>query len=700
MPNDEAHSGASPLESWKAIAAHLNRDVRTVMRWEKTEGLPVHRHRHAAGSTVYAHPAELDAWRTNRRVEPVLSARSADRPRRLPTAAFAATLSLALLVGGGGRLAESRSEGVVERAIGWPDDASMAADASMSPDGRYISFVDQTTTELHVKDLRTGRERQLTRIGAAGGYIEGSAISRDGRLIAFASKDAGPSFVTAKLRLLPIDADDVTPPRVLAEGQWFKPQEWSRDDRELLVVVDRADRRVDIALVTVATGDVKLLKRFDRPSPGRYVRRSPDGKMVAYDVASSPTERQRDIYLLRTDNSASVPLLTGPSSDSVVGWSPDGRYLIFRSDRRGASDLWTLPVAGDQPAGEPTLLRPEFDAETHTITNRGHLFVERSVSEAGGSHVTQLMTSSVDMATGTRIGGPTFAAHDRRSVSRFPRWSADGTKFMYLTVRPGGRVVSIRTIATGQVSETPVDLNYIWTCDWSPDARQIVFRASDPHGRDGIFLFDVESGKLQLIVSETGQANGLRVPQFGNDGRTLTYFRRTGDKYPKPGRTSYVERNLEDGKELVLELPDVGEDLYAMGRSPDRRFLLAINFDRRKVPTRLFAYDVAIAQMRELFSIDRGAAFNYEDGLQWMPDSRALVANIRGVKRNQFDLWWIPLDGRPPHQLDIGVRNLVNRAIAVHPDGRQVSFSAGDPIPSHSSSPRREFRLLENFLPK
>jgi hypothetical protein len=29
------------LESWKAIAAYLNRDARTVMRWEKFEGLPL-----------------------------------------------------------------------------------------------------------------------------------------------------------------------------------------------------------------------------------------------------------------------------------------------------------------------------------------------------------------------------------------------------------------------------------------------------------------------------------------------------------------------------------------------------------------------------------------------------------------------------------------------------------------------------------
>ncbi len=54
-----------PLDSWKEIAAYLNRDVRTVTRWE-AEGLPVHRHQHHKQATVYAHAAELDAWVENR----------------------------------------------------------------------------------------------------------------------------------------------------------------------------------------------------------------------------------------------------------------------------------------------------------------------------------------------------------------------------------------------------------------------------------------------------------------------------------------------------------------------------------------------------------------------------------------------------------------------------------------------------------
>ena len=54
------------LDSWKEIAAYLNRDVRTVQRWENREGMPVHRHLHDRMGSVYAFRAELDAWARGR----------------------------------------------------------------------------------------------------------------------------------------------------------------------------------------------------------------------------------------------------------------------------------------------------------------------------------------------------------------------------------------------------------------------------------------------------------------------------------------------------------------------------------------------------------------------------------------------------------------------------------------------------------
>src|SRR5882672_4751173 len=55
------------LDSWKEIAAYLKRDVTTVQRWEKREGMPVHRHLHGRIGSVYAFGSELDVWVQSRK---------------------------------------------------------------------------------------------------------------------------------------------------------------------------------------------------------------------------------------------------------------------------------------------------------------------------------------------------------------------------------------------------------------------------------------------------------------------------------------------------------------------------------------------------------------------------------------------------------------------------------------------------------
>ena len=84
-PDQSSECQASPpvhaddrLDSWKEIAIFLQRDVRTVQRWEKHAGLPVYRHAESRLRTAYAYRSELDAWwRTQRStIEPPASAQS------------------------------------------------------------------------------------------------------------------------------------------------------------------------------------------------------------------------------------------------------------------------------------------------------------------------------------------------------------------------------------------------------------------------------------------------------------------------------------------------------------------------------------------------------------------------------------------------------------------------------------------------
>jgi len=62
----EQNTPRKTLESWKQIAAYLDRSERTVRRWEASEGLPVHRREHERQDTVFAFRHEIEAWSRSR----------------------------------------------------------------------------------------------------------------------------------------------------------------------------------------------------------------------------------------------------------------------------------------------------------------------------------------------------------------------------------------------------------------------------------------------------------------------------------------------------------------------------------------------------------------------------------------------------------------------------------------------------------
>jgi hypothetical protein len=106
---DVAIESRQRFESWKEIATYLGRNVRTVQRWERFEGLPVHRHQHAKLGSIYAYRHEIDAWRSQRRRElpkpanPLLPADGAEPGREIPliarrTAYAALPITLAVVL--------------------------------------------------------------------------------------------------------------------------------------------------------------------------------------------------------------------------------------------------------------------------------------------------------------------------------------------------------------------------------------------------------------------------------------------------------------------------------------------------------------------------------------------------------------------------------------------------------------------------
>ena len=87
---DASERNGDRLDSWKEIAAYLKRGARTVQRWEREQGLPVHRLVHDKLGSIYAYRPELDAWWRSREAElanePPLPAEAAPSVAVLPFA--------------------------------------------------------------------------------------------------------------------------------------------------------------------------------------------------------------------------------------------------------------------------------------------------------------------------------------------------------------------------------------------------------------------------------------------------------------------------------------------------------------------------------------------------------------------------------------------------------------------------------------
>src|SRR5262245_49564880 len=173
MENDNVHDDAPEaaarseessddgrLDSWKEIGAYLKRDVTTVRRWEKREGLPVHRHLHDRRDSVYAYRSELDRWwqeRRNHVTDQVIADTPASGRAPLSWSLVALLAIAAVAIAGAAAYLYGRTEPPDESELRFsippPPDASFGT-ISLSRDGRRLAFTAAT---------RDGRSRLFVR---------------------------------------------------------------------------------------------------------------------------------------------------------------------------------------------------------------------------------------------------------------------------------------------------------------------------------------------------------------------------------------------------------------------------------------------------------------------------------------------------------------------------------------------------------
>jgi Tol biopolymer transport system component len=552
----------------------------------------------------------------------------------------------------------------------------------VSPDGRYLSGVDWDTGDLALHDFATGSDRRLTNKGTwdkSAEFAEGSVISRDGRQVAFGWFNGVDRY---ELRVANLPASGLAQPRRLFDSEdvnWISPSDWSPDGRWIAVKLERKDRSSQIGVVAVPAGTLRVLSS----GPGdSHVFFSPDGKFLA--IARASADRpipDTDVFLVAVDGSGETRAVVNPGPDTVMGWSPDGKMLLFASDRTGSSALWGIRVADGKPQGTPVLLRPGIPSDSLGVTASGALYIGLQI-DSRDIHV-----ASLDFNTGRLLAPPVHPLETFVGSNAQPDWSPDGKYLAYTSVRSragNNKVLAVRSMETGKTSELHVNLQAFNWPRWAPDGRSFVSQGTDAQGRQGIFLIDAQTGAATPVVTKATGGHLLH-PQWSPDGKRIYYV----TNLPDTGEVAMIERTLDSGAErdVFRQRGLAGGEL-----SPDGRYVAVWRVDAHEAtrpsstPATAVLIPTAGGEPRELLrSTPPTEVFRIH--LAWGPGGRSLLAQKNTAGGAQ--LWSIPIDGGERRKLELNFSNAVG--MRVHPDGRQVAYVDGEN--------KNEVMVLENFLP-
>jgi Tol biopolymer transport system component len=587
---------------------------------------------------------------------------------------------------------------------------------TVSHDGRYLPYIDWAVPrgngELFLHDMASDTNRRVTNDVKNFGQEfagDGGTFSPDDTQFAYSWFNK--SYY--EVRIIGLQASGVSYPRVLfsnSEVSRIWPEDWSPDGKWLAVQLQRKDRTAQIGLAAVQDGSLRVLKSVDWRGSSKLFF-SPDSKYLAYDLPTTETGEKRDVFVLAIDGSREMPAVVHTSHDVLMGWSPDGRRLLFASDRTGSSGLWSLAFTDGKPQGTPEQIKVDFAGASMGVTSKGALYSFIHYSSFTGVTRSDIQVAAFDVAKGQFLSAPVLAVQAFVGANNFPAWSPDGKYLAFLSRRgnlaQGQRstLIGILSLDSGQLRELQPQLNiYVGGSPlrWSPDGRSLAIQATDSKGRQGIFRIDATSGEAMPIALSSrtpgGGGESFTNPIWTTDGKGIYYSR-----FSSAGQlTLIVERDLSSGNEREI-IRRSGPRLLVVDLSPDGKYFVAPDGDwfagPPATPARTRKWNVL------LIPVSGGEARELMHGeshgggiLMWAPDSRSVfVYSIRDKSTGDREVWRVSLDDAEPQKLGLNVNFLgplgnSDQQFHVHPDGKRVAFAAAAPTKPE------EVWALENFL--
>jgi serine/threonine-protein kinase len=327
---------------------------------------------------------------------------------------------------------------------------------------------------------------------------------------------------------------------------------------------------------------------------------SPDDRWIAYVNGNpfwlwGPNVAPASIWILDSRGGKPIRVTDQEHLNTSPQWLPDGRTLLFVSDRDGARGIYVVEVGPRGPKGTPGNVLPSSDAHSISISADGRKLaysrlIEKqniwSIAIPGSGPVS--ISQAVRVTAGNQVierhdvspdgewiafdskrreqfdvyrmplgGGPARLVADVGSDAYEPDWSPDGTEIAFFSFE--GRILVVS--ASGGTPEVIADFpGFDGGARWSPDGLAIAFESEGPEPALPNKIWMVEREDVGLPWGDP-----VRLTDFG-----------CGEIEWAPDGTSLLCR----GKEGIIRVPRDGGDVSVVDRPPGLRGFGRFRFSR------------------------------------------------------------------------------------------------------------------------
>ena len=559
----------------------------------------------------------------------------------------------------------------------------------LSSDGRYIVYVHWDSGNEALYDLETGKHYDITKDGTwrleHGGDIsewgEGAVFSRDGKKIAYIwykSEAEDTNQFIAELRTVGTDGSDRRILLTRSEGEYAQPLGWSKDGKHILTYVHGQNHK--LCLVSAENGMIKVLKEFGTNDPGGLAF-SPDDRYIIYTQVVEENPWNSDIFLMSSDGSNERRIVKSPSRDYNPCWLPDGRGILFMSQRSGNPGLWYQEIVNGEAKGESKLIKDSLNRMQFLGISLDNRIFFRERGQRG-----DVFRFSLDPDSGKVVEPVTNAASTNLGSNDMALYTKDGS-LIYLS---GNRnTLKIENMESGEFRDLKLGLGV----DVShpplrlfPDEKSFMCYGGNSESGRGPYEIDLSTGKVTFLAElDEVQFEDFETSSEKNKIYLIQNRERSDNSvvlYDMSTQSSETLYRVQGDDEQI-----VGPLLYrSLLRSPDGKYIAC--YDRRGfivlIPTsgeEPIKFQLPDTQIRDI---------SY---FAWSHDGTYLYFTMNKVlkEKRSSEVWRVNTSTGTFQNLGVSVDQPI-RYMTIHPNGKDIVFTV-----RYSNRPPT-FWVMENFL--